>query len=139
LAFVLVLRPARPVPVVAPVHGLLVLRAVAICDVLWTRLDRNGAADGAAHRAAVRTGASQSGIRLDLRRSSVGRWRRGIRGWPVANRARHLSARILRRWRAVRGGRADHADDRTASETGGGVSLRLEPISRSVCRMICEA
>ena len=52
-AVVLVLRAARPVAVVPAVHRFLVLRPVAVCDVLWPRLDRDRAADGAANRPAV--------------------------------------------------------------------------------------
>ena len=54
LAVVLVLRPARAVAAVPAVHRFLVLRPVAVCDVLRPRLDRHRAADGAAHRAALR-------------------------------------------------------------------------------------
>ena len=73
-----------------PVHRLLVLWPVAVCDVLWPRLDRDGAADRAAHRAALRAGARQSGVRLDLCRSSTGRSDRGLR--------RGLSRTV---WRAI--------------------------------------
>ncbi len=48
LSVVLVLRPARPVAGVPALHRFLVLRPVAVCDVLWPRLDRDRAADGAA-------------------------------------------------------------------------------------------
>ena len=85
LAAVLVLRPARAVAAVPAVHRFLVLRAVAVCDVLRARLDRHRAADGAADRAAVRAGARQSGVRLDLCRPSARRRRRRLRRRPVAD------------------------------------------------------
>ena len=85
LAAVLVLRPARAVAAVPAVHRLLVLRPVAVRDVLRARLDRHRAADGAADRAAVRPRARQSGVRLDLRRPSARRRRRGVRRRPVAD------------------------------------------------------
>ena len=82
LAVVLVLWLARPVAAIAAVHRFFVLRPVAVCDVLWAGLDRNGAADGAIDRAALRAGARQSGVRLDFRRSSARRRRRGLRRRP---------------------------------------------------------
>ncbi len=101
LSAVLVLRPARAVAGVPAVHRFLVLRPVAVCDVLRPRLDRDRAADGAADRAAVRAGARQSRVRLDLRRPPTRRRHRGIRRRPVADGACELSAGVLRRRRAV--------------------------------------
>src|ERR1035437_5092205 len=120
LAAVLVLRPARSVAAVSAVHRFLVLRPVAVCDVLWPRLDRNGAADGAAHRAAVRSGARQSGVRLDFCRSSIGRSDRGIRRGAVADAAFELPAGVLRGRCAVHHRGIDHADDLAAGEAGRG-------------------
>ena len=95
ISAVLVLRPARPVAVVPAVHQFFVLRPVAVCDVLWSRLDRNRAADGPADRAAVRTGARQPGVRLDLCRPSIRRRRCGVRCGPVADGAAELSTGVL--------------------------------------------
>ena len=114
---VLVLRPARIVAAVPAVHQFLVLRPVAVCDVLWPRLDRNGAADGAAHRAAVRSRARQSGVRLDFCRPSARRGNRGLRRRPVAHRARNLPAGVLHRRRLVHRGGADHAGDFAADRS----------------------
>src|SRR5947209_9984380 len=116
MAAVLVLRPARPLVAVAAFHGFLVLRIIAVCDVLWPRLDRDRAPYRAAHRPAVRTGARQPRVRLDLRRPPVGRGRIGVRRRPVTNRARNLSAGVFCRGRAVHRPRVDHADDIAVSE-----------------------
>ncbi len=86
LAAVLVLRPARAVAGVPAVHRFLVLRPVAVCDVLRARLDRDRAADGAPHRATLRRGARQPGVRLDLRRPPARRRHRRIRRRPLAHR-----------------------------------------------------
>jgi MFS family permease len=120
LLFVLVLRPARTVAAVSAIQRLLVLRPVAVCDVLRSRLDRHCAADGASHRTAVRGGARQPCVRLDLRRPSNGRGRGRIRRRAFANHACELSAGLLRRGRAMCYRSANRADDIAASETGGG-------------------
>ena len=86
-AAVLVLRPARPVAAVPAVLRFHALRPVAVRGVLRPRLDRDRAADGAAHRAALRARARQPRVRLDLRRPSAGRRRRGLRRRLVAHGA----------------------------------------------------
>src|SRR3982075_2761516 len=55
------------------------LSLFAMFYVLWPRLDRHRAANGAADRAAVRAGARQSGIRLDFCGPSIGRRRSRFR------------------------------------------------------------
>src|SRR6185437_15068692 len=134
---VLVLRAARPVAGVFAVHQFLVLRPVAVRDVLWAGLDRDRAADGAADRATVRTGTRQSGVRLDLCRPSTGRGHRGVRRRPVANGIRELSAGLLRRRRALHHRLAAGAGDFAADESGGGsgVATRRSSLPRpAFCR-----
>ena len=67
LAAVLVLRAARPVAAVPALFRLLALRAVDLRGVLRPRLDRDRAADGAAHHRA-------SSARRMRRSSSAGCW-----------------------------------------------------------------
>jgi MFS family permease len=125
--YLLVLRPARPVAGVLAIHRFLVLWAVTVCDVLWARLDRDRAADGAAHRATVRRGARQPRVRLGVCRPSARCRYRGLRRRPVAHDACDLSAGVLCRGRAVHHRVADCACDRAAAEAGGSGVIPLLP------------
>jgi MFS family permease len=142
ISAVLVLRLARPVAAVAAVHQFFVLRPVAVCDVLWPRLDRNRAANGAAHRATVRAGARQSGVRLDLRRPSIGSWHGGVRRRPVANGASELFARVFCSRRTLHHRGLAHACHLAAAKAGtrarGGLILRsgVFAASRRMDRML---
>jgi len=108
---VLVLRLGAIVAAVPTVHQLLVLRTVAVCDVLRSRLDRHGAADSAAHRAAVRSRTRQSGFLAGfLRAISLGVWqlRHSAPACHAPLLATYLPA-FLRRRRIVHRGGIDHA------------------------------
>jgi hypothetical protein len=82
-----------------------------------------------ADRAAVRAGARQSGVRLDLCRPSIGCWRGGFRRRPDANDLCELPARLLRCRRALHRCGADHTGDLAAgAEAGGGGSSGVKLI-----------
>ncbi len=86
-------------------------RARRVRRLLRARLGGDGAADGSSHRGHVRAGARRHCVRLDLRVAPARRRRRGIRGRPVRDPARHVRAGVRRRRRAVarrRGTRAPH-------------------------------
>ena len=55
---------------------------------------------------------------------------------PVADRARDLSAGVLRRRRAVHRRGADHAGDLAAGEAGGGVKMGEWRVANSECTSV---
>ena len=107
------------------------LRPVAVCDVLRAGLDRDRAADRAAHGTTVRPRARQPGVRLDFCRPSTGRGGSGVRRGSVADSSQHLPAGVLRRRCALYRRGADHAGDLTAEAGGSGGELRKVLILRS--------
>ncbi len=101
-----------------PFTRLLVLRPVAVCDVLRARLDRHRAADGAADGATLRRRARQSGVRLGFRRPPDRRCLCGLRRRAVAHAACDLSAGLLLCRRAMRRRGGDRAGDLAGAEAG---------------------
>jgi MFS family permease len=116
-------RHVAAVPAVLDLHA---LRPVLVRRLLWSRLDRHGAADGAAGGAGLRTGTIGRGVRVDFREPPGRRGCRGVRWRPVAQRAQQLSPRVLCRGFHVPGG-GNHglADPPPASRGGacGGTGL----------------
>ena len=82
---VLVLRVARAVADLPAVRRFHLLGLVRVRAVLRPGLDRDRAADGEHHGQGLRPRQGQPGVRLDIRRPSIGRGCGGARRRPVAH------------------------------------------------------